>query len=208
MGSPARILEGTVLRRDESGENRLHLRLFAKEEGLLHLLKPLSSKRVATALPDLFDDLEVRLSRLGPGGDSSGPSFVSEWRTLRPRPELARGRERLEAASALSRFYLENGAHLAEPQPAARLLGLALDSLAAGHSPPAVLLKTFYRFARMEGYPAKESWRRSLPAEAAARAAQLLHLSLQELQPENLSHAPGALDSLRLWLNAETELRA
>lgn len=207
MGSPARILEGTVLRRDESGENRLHIRFFTPREGLIHLLKPLPSKRASAALPDLFDDLEVRLSRSRAGGDAYGPSFVSEWRTLRSRPELARGRGRLEVASALSRFYLDNGAHLSEPSPAARLLVLALDSLAAGHAPPVVLLKTLYRFARMEGYPAKEAWWRSLSPEEASRAAELLNTSLEKLAPESLSAASETLDSLRRWLNAETDLR-
>ena len=207
MGAPARIIQGTVLRRDESGENRLHLRFFSKEEGLLHLLKALCTKRTATALPDLFDDLEVRLLRPGLGGDAPGPSFVSEWRTLRPRPELARSRERLESASALSRFYLGNGVHLSEPQPAARLLVLALDALASGRPHTVVLLKTFYRFARMEGYPAKESWWRSLPPVEANLAAELLNNPLEALTPESLPLAAGTLESLCCWINAETDLR-
>ena len=125
---------------------------------------------------------------------------------LHRRPELARGQLRLETASALSLLYQRNGAHLAEPAPAAKLLAHALDSLVAGYPPNAVYLKALYRFARVEGYPVKEAWWQSLPVEQRQAAAETLNVPLRELVQDECAIAE-ILESLRLWLNAETELR-
>tara|TARA_Y100000588_G_scaffold366664_1_gene432625 strand:+ start:249 stop:866 length:618 start_codon:yes stop_codon:yes gene_type:complete len=204
MAAPARTLQGIVLNREESGEGSLRIRVFSPLEGLVLVYKRLASKRASASLPDLFDEVELRLSRPRIGGDSV--SFVSEWRPLRRRSELARGHSRFETASALSLFYQKNGMHLAEPAPAAKLLADALDSLLEGYSPDAVYLKTLYRFARMEGYPVKEGWWQTLLVEQRQVAAETLNVPLRELVQEKHSIAL-VIESLRLWLNAETELR-
>lgn len=204
MVVPARTLHGVVLSREESGEGQLRLRLFSPDEGLILVFKRLPTKRSPGSLPDLFDEVEVRLRRPRSGGSSV--SFVVEWRALRRRPELARGRECLEVASALARLYLDNGFHLAEPAPAATLLSAALDSLVEGFSPVVVHLKTLYRFARAEGYPVKEAWWRDLSHDEGALAAETLNVPLRELVQE-IDATAGILESLRTWINAETELR-
>ena len=204
MASPIRTLQGVVLSREESGEGSLRIRVFSSDEGLVLVYKRLASKRASGSLPDLFDEVELRLSRPRTGSDSV--SFVSEWRPLTRRPELARGQSRLETASALSLLYQRNGAHLAEPAPAAKLLADALDSLVAGYSPVAVYLKAIYRFARVEGYPVKEAWWQSLPLDRKQNAAETLNVPLRDLVQEECA-TEEILESLRLWLNAETELR-
>lgn len=204
MASPIRTLQGVVLSREESGEGSLRIRVFSSDEGLVLVYKRLASKRASGSLPDLFDEVELRLSRPRTGSDSV--SFVSEWRLLTRRPELARGQSRLETASALSLLYQRNGAHLAEPAPAAKLLADALDSLVAGYSPVAVYLKAIYRFARVEGYPVKEAWWQSLPLDQKQNAAKTLNVPLRDLVQEECA-TEEILESLRLWLNAETELR-
>ena len=204
MASPIRTLQGVVLSREESGEGSLRIRVFSSDEGLVLVYKRLASKRASGSLPDLFDEVELRLSRPRTGSDSV--SFVSEWRLLTRRPELARGQSRLETASALSLLYQRNGAHLAEPAPAAKLLADALDSLVAGYSPVAVYLKAIYRFARVEGYPVKEAWWQSLPLDRKQNAAETLNVPLRALVQEECA-TEEILESLRLWLNAETELR-
>jgi recombinational DNA repair protein (RecF pathway) len=203
MAFPIRTLQGIVLSREESGEGSLRMRVFSSDEGLVLVFKRLASKRASSSLPDLFDEVELRLSRPRSGTDSV--SFVSEWRPLHRRPELARGQLRLERASSLSLLYQRNGAHLAEPAPAAELLANALDSLVEGYSPDAVYLKALYRFARVEGYPVKEDWWRSLPIEQRHFAAETLNVPLRELVQDECVIAE-ILESLRLWLNAETEL--
>ena len=204
MASPTRTLQGVVLSREESGEGSLRIRVFSSDEGLVLVYKRLASKRASGSLPDLFDEVELRLSRPRTGSDSV--SFVSEWRPLTRRPELARGQSRLETASALSLLYQRNGAHLTEPAPAAKLLADALDSLVAGYSPVAVYLKALYRFARVEGFPVKEAWWQSLSLVQKQNAAEILNIPLRDLVQENYA-TEEILESLKLWLNAETELR-
>jgi len=204
MASPIRTLQGVVLSREESGEGSLRIRVFSSDEGLVLVYKRLASKRASGSLPDLFDEVELRLSRPRTGSDSI--SFVSEWRLLTRRPELARGQSRLETASALSLLYQKNGAHLTEPGPAAKLLADALDSLVAGYSPVAVYLKALYRFARVEGFPVKEAWWQSLSLVQKQNAAETLNVPLRDLVQEECA-TEEILESLKLWLNAETELR-
>ena len=204
MASPTRTLQGVVLSREESGEGSLRIRVFSSDEGLVLVYKRLASKRASGSLPDLFDEIELRLSRPRTGSDSV--SFVSEWRPLTRRPELARGQSRLETASALSLLYQRNGAHLAEPAPAAKLLADALDSLVAGYSPVAIYLKALYRFARVEGFPVKEAWWQSLSLVQKQNAAEILNVPLRDLVQEDYA-TEEILESLKLWLNAETELR-
>ena len=204
MASPTRTLQGVVLSREESGEGSLRIRVFSSDEGLVLVYKRLASKRASGSLPDLFDEVELRLSRPRTGSDSV--SFVSEWRPLTRRPELARGQSRLGTASALSLLYQRNGAHLAEPAPAAKLLADALDSLVAGYSPVAVYLKALYRFARVEGFPVKEAWWQSLSLVQKQNAAEILNVPLRDLVQEDYA-TEEILESLKLWLNAETELR-
>jgi len=204
MASPIRTLQGVVLSREESGEGSLRIRVFSSDEGLVLVYKRLASKRASGSLPDLFDEVELRLSR--PRTGSASVSFVSEWRLLTRRPELARGQSRLETASALSLLYQRNGAHLTEPAPAAKLLADALDSLVAGYSPVAVYLKALYRFARVEGFPVKEAWWQSLSLVQKQNAAETLNVPLRDLVQEECA-TEEILESLRLWLNAETELR-
>jgi hypothetical protein len=204
MASPTRTLQGVVLSREESGEGSLRIRVFSSDEGLVLVYKRLASKRASGSLPDLFDEVELRLSRPRTGNDSV--SFVSEWRLLTRRPELARGQSRLETASALSLLYQKNGAHLAEPAPAAKVLADALDSLVAGYSPVAVYLKALYRFARVEGFPVKEAWWQSLSLVQKQNAAEILNVPLRDLVQEEYA-TEEILESLKLWLNAETELR-
>ena len=203
MASPTRTLQGIVLSREESGEGSLRIRVFSSDEGLVLVYKRLASKRASGSLPDLFDEVELRLSRPRTGSDSL--SFVSEWRLLTRRPELARGQSRLETASALSLLYQRNGAHQAEPAPAAKLLADALDSLVAGYSPVAVYLKALYRFARVEGFPVKEAWWQSLSLVQKQNAAETLNVPLRDFVQEECA-TEEILESLKLWLNAETEL--
>ena len=204
MASPIRTLQGVVLSREESGEGSLRIRVFSSDEGLVLVYKRLASKRASGSLPDLFDEVELRLSRPRTGSDSV--SFVSEWRSLTRRPELARGQSRLGTASALSLLYQRNGSHLAEPAPAAKLLADALDSLVAGYSPVAIYLKALYRFARVEGFPVKEAWWQSLSLVQKQNAAEILNVPLRDLVQEEYA-TEEILESLKLWLNAETELR-
>ncbi len=204
MVLPVRTLRGIVLNREESGEGYLRLKVFSPDEGLVLVFKRTATKRSPGPLPDFFDELEVHLRRPRSGGDSI--SFVEEWRALRRRPELASGRDRLEVASSIAGLYLKNGSHLAEPAPAANLLSTALDSLCEGFDPFIVHLKILYSFARAEGYPVKEDWWQSLPNQEKTLAAKALNVPLSELV-KDIDGITALLESLRVWINEETEMR-
>ena len=204
MPSPVRSFQGVVLSREEKGERNLFLSMFSPKEGLVRVIKRLSGKRVSAPIPDFFDELDLRLRHPRTGGDSI--SFVEELRVLRRRPELAADRERLEAAFSIGRVFIENGSHLIEPAPYAELLQLSLDALSRGFPPSVVLMKTIYRFARVEGFPVKEDWWENLSLEDKALATKILNIPIRDLVPDNDSPAP-LLESLRTWINTETEMR-
>ena len=204
MPSLVRSFQGIVLSREEKGERNLFLSMFSPKEGLVRVIKHLSGKRVSAPMPDFFDELELRLRRPRTGGESI--PFVEEWRVLRRRPELAADRERLEAAFSIGRVFIENGSHLIEPAPYAELLQLSLDALSRGFPPSVVLMKTIYRFARAEGFPVKEDWWENLSLEDKALATKILNVPVRDLVPDNESSVP-LLESLRTWINTETEMR-
>ncbi len=67
-------------------------------------------------------------------------------------------------------------------------------------------MKTIYRFARAEGFPVKEDWWENLSLEDKALATKILNIPIRDLVPDNDSPAP-LLESLRTWINTETEMR-
>tara|TARA_Y100000588_G_C13729877_1_gene700940 strand:+ start:235 stop:441 length:207 start_codon:yes stop_codon:yes gene_type:complete len=67
-------------------------------------------------------------------------------------------------------------------------------------------MKTIYRFARTEGFPVKEDWWENLSLEDKALATKILNIPIRDLVPDNDSPAP-LLESLRTWINTETEMR-
>jgi recombinational DNA repair protein (RecF pathway) len=201
MAKSAQTIEGIVLSRVETGENHLRVSLFCISEGLQVAL--LRNKRDKShPLPDLFDLVELVLQKAQP----NGLPFVRESRVLTKRRELALRHDRFQAASDLALLYLYNGRHLLEPQPLFSLLEIALSSLCAGAYPQAVFFKALFLFARKEGLPVKESWLPGLVERDRSIALSVLgHPVAAEIK------VPGELatlvESLRQWLNSETELR-
>ena len=66
--------------------------------------------------------------------------------------------------------------------------------------------KTLFVFAKNEGHPVRESWLPALPALERASALAILGKPVEEQKnpPPALN---SLLESLRVWLNSETELR-
>jgi recombinational DNA repair protein (RecF pathway) len=201
MATPAQTIEGIVLSRVETGENHLRVSVFCGSEGLqVALLRKRGGK--SSPLPDLFDQAELVFEKT----QSTGLPFVRESRVLAKRRELAIRHDRFQAASDLALLYLHNGRHLLEPQPLFNLLEIALSVLCEGGHPQAVFFKALFLFAQNEGLPVKESWLPSLAKNDRSIARSVLGHSVgteskvyDELFP--------LIESLRLWLNSETELR-
>ena len=202
VSSPPHVLEGTTLSREDAGENHMRLVVFSQADGLRTVLfrKPRHGK--GNALPDLFDEVELSLQRSKP----PGLPFVKEHQVTAKRRELALDHKRFELASRLARLYLDNGRHLLEPESFASLLASALSSLCRGGATQVVYFKTLFVFARQEGLPVKESWLAGLKKADHSRVKRVLENPVPAEGEEEV--LPAALiDSLKDWLNGDTELR-
>ena len=202
MSTIAHSLEGIALSRVEAGENHLRISVFSETLGLQTVLFRKDRRNRANDLPDLFDEIELSLAP----PRSSGFRFVREYRVIAKKRELAHDHRRFQVASDLALLFLENGQHLLEPKPFSDLLRSALSALCKGGNPQVVYFKALFLFAREEGLPVKESWLSDLAKDERTRVRTILRRPVDS-QEEELSTLCILVDSLRLWLNAETELR-
>jgi len=202
VATEVHTLNGITLSRVETGESHMRLSVFSPSQGLQLALLRKSRGKSAVPPPDLFDQVELHLQIR----QSSGLPFIKEHRVLQKRRGLAMQHDRFQSASDLALLYLDNGRHLLEPKPSARLLEKALASLCEGGNPQVVFFKTLFVFAKNEGHPVRESWLPALPALERASALAILGKPVEEQKnpPPALN---SLLESLRVWLNSETELR-
>ena len=151
--------------------------------------------------PDLFDQVDC-----SDKASANGLPFVRESRVLAKRRDLALGHDRFQAASDLALLYLNNGRLLLEPQPLYNLLEIALLRLCEGGHPDSVFFKALFLFARNEGLPVKESWLPGLAKRDQSIARSVLTQPVGTECKVSSEIVP-LVESLRLWLNSETELR-
>lgn len=201
MVSPAQTIEGIVLSQVETGENHLRVSVFCGSEGLQVVLLR-KGRGKSPPLPDLFDQVELVFQKT----QSTGLPFVRESRVLAKRRELAIRHDRFQAASDLALLYLHNGRLLLEPQPLFNLLEIALSTLCDGGHPQAVFFKALFLFAQNEGLPVKESWLPGLAKNDRSIARSVLGHPVGGESKASAELVP-LVESLRLWLNSETELR-
>jgi hypothetical protein len=197
-------LSGVALSSDPAGDRFVRIRIFDQALGLSAALFRLPGKKSGqSAPPDLFDDLECQLNPLRSG--SSIP-FVAEYQKARSYRELARNPSHFLSASEIARFYLNNGSHLLDPQPRLELLRTALDSFSRTLVPKVVLLKLYFCFARDEGLPVRESWLSCLPQVLTEETRRALTRPVCEIGLD-ANRIEELVESIKLWMNAETELR-
>ena len=202
--SDSKELSGVVLSRDPAGGRYLRIRIFDRVTGLKAVLFPLSGKRGSQPNPpDLFDDVECFLR---PVKSESAIPFVADFQILRSYREFTINPLTFLTASQIARFYLQNGDHLLEPAPRLKLLRSSLGSFSRAKMPGVVLLKLLYCFSRDEGLPVKESWLCGLPNGLLNQTVAILKAPVSEIKVE-LSELSEVLERLKLWINAETELR-
>ena len=197
-------LSSVTLSSDPAGDRFVRVRIFDQALGLSAALFRLPGKKSGqSAPPDLFDDLECQLNPLRSG--SSIP-FVAEYQKARSYRELARNPSHFLSASEIARFYLNNGSHLLDPQPRLELLRTALDSFSRTLVPKVVLLKLYFCFARDEGLPVRESWLSCLPQVLTEETRRALTRPVCEIGLD-ANRIEELVESIKLWMNAETELR-
>lgn len=151
------------------------LAVFSPEHGTMTVLQRVAKKPTATTL-DLFDEASLLLETSNQGRTY----FLKESRLITRHSEIGRSYEALRLASALSALIARNPVHEESRTGVARLLGTALDAFGKSDRPDIVYLKSFYRFARDEGYPMKEEWFLTLPASDRTAVATLLNRPLAE----------------------------
>ena len=137
---------------------------------------------------------------------SNGLPFVADFKIIASNRDLCCDPNTFFAASKIARFYLDNGAHLLVPTPHYTLLKRAIISLPYARSKNLVLLKLFFEFSRKEGLPVREAWLSDLPSDCRRLAESWLSLPVKEVSADDES-LNDILDSLRNWMNGETELQ-
>lgn len=161
--------------------------VFSAGHGLLMILQRLPKSRSGataskgkTANPsvtlDLFDEVALLLESSNQGRTW----FVKEARLVARPTGIGRSYEVLQFASALAALIARNAVHEDSRTAVAELLRTAFAAFAAGTRPDVVYFKSLYRFARDEGYPLKQQWFPTLPAEDRTDVALLVNRPLTE----------------------------
>ena len=143
------------LKRSPSGEDRLLLQLFLREEGLKRVFARVSRKGgPGRGVPDFLAVGEVTLRQKGP----DLPAWLQEFSPEAAYHGIARDYRRLKAASRMAAFFAANLPHVEEFPSLWDLLHSALEAVENAPVPEVVPLKTVFLFARGEGYPVHQDW--------------------------------------------------
>jgi hypothetical protein len=131
--------------------------------------------------------------------------FVREARVTARHPGAGRGYEFLRAASSLARLVARNGVSEESRAPVSELLKSAFAAFDGAARPDVVRFKSFYRFARDEGYPVKQAWLPMLPEVERQSALAILGrpLSEQSAEAESVERLQRSLES---YLRENTDI--
>ena len=164
----------------------MRLSVFSPSQGLQLALLRKSRGKSAVPPPDLFDQVELHLQIR----QSSGLPFIKEHRVLQKRRGLAMQHHRFQSASDLALLYLDNGRHLLEPKPSARLLEKALASLCEGGNPQVVFFKTLFVLQKTKGIPSESHGFRPYPPwkERVLLPSSVNRWKNKKIPPQRLIH--------------------
>ena len=179
--------------------------VISPEHGHLQVMQRIAQKTAATqATLDLFDEVALILESSNQGQTW----FVKETRLLHRPTGIGRSYEALRQASAFAALIARN--RVAEEGRAAvgRLLQQAIAAFATSDRPDLVYFKALYAFARDEGYPVRQQWHSTLPADLRATADLALRTPLRDLAPADAPAARATLLIRRLeeYLRGHTEV--
>lgn len=183
MPKPTLAIHAWVLGRRPTSDSFQSLTLFSADPGQLTALHRVSTKAgrsEAPAAPDLFDETAFLLESSNQGQTW----FVREARLLRRHAEIGRSYAALERASAFAQLVARNDVPAESRERIYSLLGSAFGAFATAADPEVVSLKAVYRLAHDEGYPVRQQWFDSLPAELRAIALSLLRTPLSAIAAE------------------------
>ena len=174
MAGPSLQTEAFVLHRRPPAESFQSFTVFSAEHGTLQTLQRIGGKNAAPL--DLFDAVALVLESSNQGRTW----FIRESRLIARHTGIGRNYEGLRLASELASLVTRNAVPEESRRAVADLLRGAFGAFETGVRPDIVFFKSLYRFARDEGYPLKQHWFPSLPAEDRQDVAALLNLPLAE----------------------------
>lgn len=156
--------------------------IFSAAHGNLLALQRIPKKSAGSiTVLDLFDEASLLLE-----SSNQGRTWFVKEATLLARPtDIGRNYDTLVLASLFTALIARNTVPEESRAAVANLLRTALAAFAAGVRPDIVYFKSLYRFARDEGYPAKEQWFPTLPSADRADVVTLLNrpLAAQTAEP-------------------------
>ncbi|MBX3751205.1 MAG: hypothetical protein KF897_14055 [Opitutaceae bacterium] len=179
--------------------------VFSPEHGHLQVMQRVAQKTAATqATLDLFDEVALILESSNQGQTW----FVKETRLLHRPTGIGRSYEALRQASAFAALIARNRVAEEGRVAVGRLLQQAIAAFATSDRPDLVYFKALYAFARDEGYPVRQQWRPTLPADLRATSDLALRTPLQALAPADVPAARTTLLIRRLeeYLRGHTEV--
>ncbi len=176
MAGPSLQTEAFVLHKRPPAESFQTFTVFSAEHGALLVLGRIAKRNPASAPLDLFDAVALVLESSNQGRTW----FIRESRLIARHTGIGRSYEALQLASDLAALVARNPVPEESRPAVADLLRGAFGAFESGVRPDIVYFKSLYRFARDEGYPLKQHWFPSLPAEDRGDVAVLLNRPLAE----------------------------
>ena len=151
--------------------------VLSATHGLLLVFQRVGRKSAAHAMTlDLFDEASLLLESSNQGRTW----FIKEAQLIRRHAGIGRSYDALQRASTLAGLVIRNTVD-AESRPAiTEMLRAAFGAFETADRPDIVYFKCVYRFARDEGYPMKQQWFPTLPADDRRQVATLLNRPLAE----------------------------
>jgi len=193
--------EGLVLHKDPSGEHYWRYTLFSKEYGKLLSLQRATKKSNTHTTPDLFDLGEFEIEVPGQGS----ATFIREFKLHHRFSNIGKSYHRLQCASRFAHTVSQNLQHAEHFDKIYSLCCKTFKALEDAPHPDATLIKSFYIFAKDEGYPIKEDWYTHLPPFLQHDATMIIKTPLVDLQlsPAEINNV---LENLCIWLQSHTDI--
>jgi recombinational DNA repair protein (RecF pathway) len=187
-----------VLKIEQSGESFQRLSLLTSEDTALQAMHRISKKKPA---PDLFETIEAHLEKGNKGG-----LFLKDWVTHQRRIGIGNNYQALCCASEFANFLLLNLRHADSFTDLYELTCNAYNAWNAGKAPQCTLFKAYYKLLQGEGYPVRQEWLATLPADQQTSALHFLKTPLAEVNQSD-DELNTICQSLKKWITTQAEWR-
>ena len=187
-----------VLSRQISGERFFRLGVFSREKGAFQVLAKRSVQQ--NQAPDLFQEVTIYWKL----GQIKTLGFLQEYQVLNSWNSIGQRYQNFSDACQLNQFIDKNGSGVISSSEWYLLLKKAWKAweLPDANS-KAILLKSLYYIAKLEGYPVKESWAYCLSPSLVPDLKTILRSPVKKIPL--LVSTPLLLENLNQWLRDQTD---